>query len=309
MKGEFKKDLIQQNILLHEINKELKSKTLVFGNNHQYLEIPKNAKTHQFINNRENNHKLQTHKKTLQIIVVSVLVFAASMTAATSKSTDESTKTGIITGNYVVENLRGDIQATWKVWKIDPKTELVVNIQNSDLLTVEQRDTIKNTIMSENTENIDNSFLHKGPKGTSSTYYFGWTGALLEASKTNTVYTIPTKFRITESNTEQGNIIIHVTKLTSGDGYSGFTKSVVDGNQILKSDITIYGIDSLSLADLETIVRHEFGHALGLGHSTATEDLMAPIITTPITMISPCNIDGITALYNGKTMDMEVCKI
>jgi predicted Zn-dependent protease len=51
--------------------------------------------------------------------------------------------------------------------------------------------------------------------------------------------------------------------------------------------------------ELSTIVRHEFGHALGLGHSTAPEDLMAPNIDMTVPYISECNIDAIVNLYNG----------
>ncbi len=90
--------------------------------------------------------------------------------------------------------------------------------------------------------------------------------------------------KITDSKTGQGNIIIQLEKTSNADGYSGFTKSIVDESQhqILKSQITIYDVNKISNEELETIIRHEFGHALGLAHSTAPEDLMFLTIQTTI---------------------------
>lgn len=76
-------------------------------------------------------------------------------------------------------------------------------------------------------------------------------------------------------------------------------KSIADDaqNQILKSEITIY-VDKLSKAQFETILRHEFGHALGLAHSTALEDLMHLTIETNYPYISQCDIDAMVSLYD-----------
>ena len=56
-------------------------------------------------------------------------------------------------------------------------------------------------------------------------------------------------------------------------------------------------------------MRHEFGHALGLAHSTAPEDLMFPTITTSIPFISECDVDAITSLYNGNRQSEVMCEI
>ena len=91
------------------------------------------------------------------------------------------------------------------------------------------------------------------------------------------------------------------------DGYTGYTKSIVEESEILKSFITIYDVSNLSNEQLETITRHEFGHALGLGHSTAPEDLMAPSIDMTYPYISECNVAAIVDLYNGAE-DSTVCE-
>ena len=82
---------------------------------------------------------------------------------------------------------------------------------------------------------------------------------------------------------------------------------LIKSRKILKSFITIYDISNLNDEELSTIVRHEFGHAIGLGHSTAPEDLMAPTIDMTIPYISECNIAAINDLYSGIQGD-TVCE-
>jgi predicted Zn-dependent protease len=42
---------------------------------------------------------------------------------------------------------------------------------------------------------------------------------------------------------------------------------------------------------MEIIIRHEFGHVAGLAHATAPEDLMYPVIQTPVSSNSnTCSI-------------------
>jgi len=88
-----------------------------------------------------------------------------------------------------------------------------------------------------------------------------------------------------------------------------FTRSIVENNQILKSTITIYKADQLSSAELETITRHEFGHAVGLIHSSDPYDLMHPTIETNYPFISNCDVSAITHLYDGNANDKAVCEI
>jgi len=89
---------------------------------------------------------------------------------------------------------------------------------------------------------------------------------------------------------------------------TGITKSTVHVDQILKSEITIYDASSLSDRELEKVSRHEFGHVMGLAHSTAPEDLMHPEIKSLYPFIADCNISAIIALYDGKVDDKVVCE-
>jgi hypothetical protein len=199
---------------------------------------------------------------------------------------------------HLIENLRGDTVDTWKSWRL-VGTSMNVNIVNPRGFDEEKINVIIDAITSEKSLNIDDSITHKGLKGSNSIYYTGWSGALRQASNEETLYNIPTDFNVIKSYGGEGDIIITLSNLKDNDGYTGYTKSKVDGNEILKSFITIYDISNLTDEELTTIVRHEFGHALGLGHSTAPEDLMAPTIDMTVPYISECNIDAIIDLYNG----------
>ncbi|MCH8914697.1 MAG: matrixin family metalloprotease [Thaumarchaeota archaeon] len=207
---------------------------------------------------------------------------------------------------YLIQNLRGDTLATWFPWMLAGSQALHVNILDNKLATEERIDVIKSVINSEETIDIDNLLTHKGPKGTTSTYYKGWVGALQIAAQQNTELQIPINFEFSSSKRLLGDITVELLSLSDPDGYSGYTKSLVDKGEILKSHIIIYDVNSISNEQLSIIMMHEFGHALGLAHSSAPDDLMYPVIETNFPYISECMIDAIAGLYDGiKASEVE----
>ncbi|AFS81073.1 peptidase M10A and M12B matrixin and adamalysin [Candidatus Nitrosopumilus koreensis AR1] len=209
--------------------------------------------------------------------------------------------------SYVVENLRGDVVQTHVNWKWAKDSPINVSVLNTHLINDEQMDSLKDAILSMDEITLDDFSLHKGPKGSTSVYNSGWQGAVTQIGD-NTLYVPPSTFNIFESDIAEGSIVILLESGSHPDGYTGYTKNTVDNNEILKSYVTIYDVDSLSASQLNTIIMHEFGHVLGLAHSTDPEDLMYPVIKTDYPYISECNVDALEALYNGNTRTTVVCE-
>jgi hypothetical protein len=208
---------------------------------------------------------------------------------------------------YVIQNLRGDTIDTWVAWNLPEGRVLNVQIDNKASLPQEKISAVKDAILSLESMDLDDSLLHKGPKGSFSTYYKGWAGAVSTIMKNSTAY-IPNKFKISETSDGTGDIIISLVSFKNPDGNSGWTMSLTDDNQILKSNISIYQADEISADQLAAIVRHEFGHALGLAHSTAPEDLMAPVIQTYYPYISECDVKALKTLYEERRSSQVVCE-
>lgn len=216
--------------------------------------------------------------------------------------------TAPIKTKYLIDNLKGDKVQLWQAWKITKDSQLTVNIVNSEIISQDKMDAIKHAIFSEERLLDDVSTVDKEGTKPTTVYYTGWTGAVKEASSTSTTYTIPSSFNVIESPKGEGDIIIRLTNERDSDGYTGYTKSIVDENEILKVYITIYDVDALQPEQLSAITRHEFGHAIGLAHSTATQDIMAPSIQPPYPFVSECDVDAIISLYDGKGTSEVVCK-
>ena len=210
--------------------------------------------------------------------------------------------------SYIIQNLKGDTVDTWLSWRLVDGTVLHVNVIDANKYSG-KLDLIKEVVLSQEPIEIDDSLLHKGPKGSTSTYYVGWAGALAKSSEDPTKFYIPDKLDVIESTKGAGDITIMLVNEQSGDGYSGYTKSIADPsqNQILKSYITIYEVDKLSDEQFKTILRHELGHAFGLAHSSVTDDLMYPVIQTEYPYRSQCEIDAIKSLYNGNKKSEVIC--
>ncbi|HEX9846661.1 MAG TPA: matrixin family metalloprotease, partial [Candidatus Nitrosotenuis sp.] len=247
------------------------------------------------------------NKKVYFVIIPLLLSSTLGVGLMQNQHPDETTN---LKGSFLIQNLRGDTVDTWINWKIPKGDTFHIHVVNSPEVTTERMQTISDAIYSKESVIIDDSLLHKGSPGSTSTYYKGWFGAIESVSGINTRFAIPIALHTTITDKGEGHITIRLTKLQNSDGYSAYTKSFVDdeNHQILKSVITVYDVDSLSDDQLATIMRHELGHGLGLAHSTAPEDLMAPEITTPYPYISECDIAALVGLYNGNQNSQVVCE-
>lgn len=262
----------------------------------------------------QNDEKIvqKTHKKFYVTIAIIAVAVAGGFATYSHYENQVLINAQIHVGNYnspfTIQNLRGDVVNTYVSWNLVSGRVLNVNIQDQAGLSPDQLLAVKNAILSTETITLDNSLVNKGPSGTSLVYYKGWQGALTYAATKSTSLYIPQKFNIIDDPNSVGDIIVILTNDVNPDGLSGYTRDTADGNQILKSTITIYSASHLSAAQLGAIMRHEFGHAMGLAHSTASEDLMHATIQTDYPYISQCDIDAITGLYNGDQRSQVVCQ-
>ncbi len=211
----------------------------------------------------------------------------------------------LIKTRYLIENLQGQMDGTHKYWNIAKGTSLTVSIINPDNISSEKINVIKQAILSTERIYVNNGLLGKFPPDEKSEYFEGWEGALNTIHDTK--FYVPNQFNIVESNTGPGQIVIVLSNLEDPEGYSGYTRSVVDDSQILKSFITIYDADKLTDSHLAAIVRHEFGHALGLSHTSNSQDLMHAMIQTDYPYVSQCDINELQSIYDGNINDSNFC--
>ncbi|MGH9999496.1 MAG: matrixin family metalloprotease [Nitrosopumilaceae archaeon] len=136
--------------------------------------------------------------------------------------------------------------------------------------------------------------------------YVSWQEAL-KTTEYKTKIFMPT-IEIVVDNNKEADLTITITDSKNADGSSGYTTHVVEDNMIVKSNITIYDINNMSGKQISSITRHEFGHALGLGHSDSPEDLMYEIIQVA-SYVTDCDVDSLLALYDGNVKSVSQCGI
>ncbi|MHB8546765.1 MAG: hypothetical protein ACYDAJ_08370 [Nitrosotalea sp.] len=199
--------------------------------------------------------------------------------------------------NYVIQNLQDTVD-TWVSWNIENGRVIHVHVVNEAKVPQDMINALKDAIMSTKVVSIDDSQTGKGPTGNFF-HVLCWMGRVIEqaSTKLTTLY-IPQKFDINGSPDGVRDIEIILTSDVNPDGYSGYTKSLVDNNQILKSKITIFKANKLDADRLEVMMRHEFSHALGLAHSTTAEDLTHPMLPD-YPYISVCDVDALNRLFDG----------
>ena len=127
-------------------------------------------------------------------------------------------------------------------------------------------------------------------------YFKGWEGALIDAAKHHGSDIHPLRIKIANLHNNP-DVIVILTSSQSDQGYSGLTTFTTEHNMIKNAHITIYEANDLTAAQTSAVIRHEFGHALGLGHSNITSDLMYPSFTIASAFISALDEMSIEYLY------------
>ena len=128
------------------------------------------------------------------------------------------------------------------------------------------------------------------------TLFLGWNEGIKEISKSFGVEVPTLQVQYKLDSTEV--IIIYLMDKTSSDGYDGYTNLFYDQNgKIQKVFIRIYNVDELSNKQLKLIIRHELGHALGLGHTNSKNDLMQSIINMNYNAISLLDLLALAHIY------------
>ena len=145
---------------------------------------------------------------------------------------------------------------------------------NPHLATQERIESIKQVIYSDKVLAIDDNLMHKGPKGIVTDYYLGWNEAL------NSIKPTELKFDLSSN---PGDISIYLFDFKSD--VSG--RTIVNDNRV---QIFLYDVNDYTPNSLKSLLRHELGHAFGLGHNSGPEELMNENINLYYPYISSCNI-------------------
>jgi predicted Zn-dependent protease len=89
---------------------------------------------------------------------------------------------------------------------------------------------------------------------------------------------------------------------TEGQAVTSFTRRGL----ISKVEITIQGaLAPANAGGLGQIAKHEFGHALGLGHTNYEGNLMSPAVSPDPQPVPPCVIQGVIEANRWKMVDPQ----
>jgi hypothetical protein len=90
-----------------------------------------------------------------------------------------------------------------------------------------------------------------------------------------------------------------------GTGARGLTTTYMNGRRmVLRVEIGIDGGPSpVNAGAIEEIAKHEFGHALGLGHANWDGDLMSPLVNPTSAPIPACDVNAVMQANSWRMVD------
>jgi hypothetical protein len=90
-----------------------------------------------------------------------------------------------------------------------------------------------------------------------------------------------------------------------GTGARGLTTTYLNGRRlVLRVEVGIDGGPSpVNAGAIEQIAKHEFGHALGIGHANWDGDLMSPLVNPTPAPIPACDINAVMQANSWRMVD------
>ena len=142
---------------------------------------------------------------------------------------------------------------------------------------------------------VEDAINSKQIEKSGRTQYLGWNEGIKEISKSFGTK-VPT-LQVQSKLESPESITIYLMDKSIKE-YNGYTDLFYDSEgNIQKAFVKIYNVDELNKKEIESIVRHELGHALGLGHTDAKNDLMQPIINMNYNAISILDLLALVSMY------------
>lgn len=247
----------------------------------------------------KNQSNLERQLKIKTVIVIACVAIITTVLVYANLPVRQNTNfPTTLNSGYEIFDMKGEKITTYASWNVESGDLFHIHVLANPEVTPQRMADLKDVLFSNDTISIDGQV-----------YYKGWAGALRSINNT-TERVIPIHFHVINGSTNTGNVLIQFTNGESGDGLSGYTRSIMDASdhQILKSTITIYEVNKLNDAELKMIIRHELGHAFGLAYSDNPNDLMHITVKEGYAYISQCDVRSLEKLYNNHKSISVVCE-